>query len=76
VINDAKQELRSIAERLSSIRYRMLGVQASIPASPQETSLGDLEGDLDETTELRSTIGVGIHDYLEPLIRVLLRAAE
>jgi hypothetical protein len=76
VIKGAREELRGVAGDLSSIRYRLLGVQASIPASPLEASRGDLEGDPDVATELRSAIGVGIHDYLEPLIRGVLRAAE
>jgi hypothetical protein len=76
VIEDARQELRAAAGELTTIRYRLLGVQASIPPSPLETSRGDLESDPDEVTELRSAIAVGIHDHLEPLIRNLLSAAE
>jgi hypothetical protein len=76
VIEGAKEEMRAVAGELKTIRYRLLGVQASIPPSPQETSEGDLEGETDPATELRSLIGIGIQDHLEPLIRGLLTAAE
>jgi hypothetical protein len=75
VIEDARKALQAVAEELAAIRYRLLGVQASIPPSPGETSEGDLEEDPGVATELRSAIGTGVHDSLEPLIRNLLRAA-
>jgi hypothetical protein len=76
VIKGAQEELRRAAEELMAIRYRLLGVQASIPPSPSERSTEDLhEGAADVATELRSVIGVAIHDSLEPLIQNLLAAA-
>jgi hypothetical protein len=77
VIKGAREELGRIAGELIAIRYRLLGVQASIPPSPYERSPEDLgEGAADVATELRSVIGIGIHDSLEPLIQDLLAAAE
>jgi hypothetical protein len=53
VVGAARQELQAAAEDLKSIRYRMLGVHASIPPTSQETSKGDLDGKMDVETELR-----------------------
>ena len=76
VIEDARKAMRSAAEELKSIRYRMLGVRGSIPPSPQEASKGDLEGEMDVATELRNVIACGIQDGLDPLIDDWLNAAN
>ena len=76
MIEGAREEMRAVAGELKTIRYRLLGVQASIPPSPLEMSEGDLEEDPDPATELRSLIGIGIQDHLDPLIQELLTAAE
>ena len=75
-IEGAKNEMRAVAGELTTIRGRLLSVQASIPPSPEELSFKDLEDEPDAATELRSVIGIGIQDYLEPLIRDLLTAAD
>jgi hypothetical protein len=76
VIEGARKEFRAAAADLTSIRYRLLGVHASIPPSPQEKSKGDLEGDPDVETEFRNVIACGIPDCLDPFIDDLLTAAE
>ena len=76
MIEGARKEMRAAAGDLKSIRYRLLGVQASIPPSAQETSPGDLEGEPDAETEIRSVIANGIQNCLDPLIADLLTAAE
>jgi len=76
VIEGAREELRAAARDLKSIRYRMLGVHASLPPSSQETSKGDLEGEMDVETELRNVIACGIQDGLDPLIDDWLNAAN
>jgi hypothetical protein len=76
VIAGARQEFRAAAGDLKSIRYRMLGVHASIPPSSQETSKGDLEGEMDVETEFRNVIACGIQDGLDPLIDDWLNAAS
>jgi len=76
VIESERQEVRAAARDLTAIRYRLLGVQASIPPSAQETSREDLEGDRDVETEMRSVIANGIQNCLDPLIADLLAAAE
>ncbi len=68
--------MRASAGDLQSIRYRLLGVQASVPPSAQEISQGDLEGEPDVETEIRSVIANGIRNCLDPLIDDLLAAAD
>jgi len=75
VIEGARKELRAAARDLTAIRYRLLGVQASIPPSAQEISRGDLEGEPDVETELRTVIANVIQNCLDPLINDLLAAA-
>jgi len=76
MIEDARKEMRSAAEDLQSIRYRMLGVHRSIPPSPREISKGDLEGEMDVETEIRNVIACGIQDGLDPLIDDWLSVAS
>jgi hypothetical protein len=68
VIEGARKEFRAVVGDLKSIRDRLLGVQASIPPSAQETSLKDLEGEPDAETELRTVIANGLENCLNPLI--------
>jgi hypothetical protein len=70
----ARQELGPLIEGLRAIRYRLVGLQASIPPTRQETSPEDLEGELDAATEIRAILGNALHD-LDPLIRDLIAAA-
>lgn len=76
VIEGARREFRAAVGDLKSIRYRMLGVHASIPPTSQETSRGDLEGEMDVETEFRNVIACGIQDGLDPLIDDWLNAAS
>jgi hypothetical protein len=71
----ARQELGPLIEGLRAIRYRLVGLQASIPPTRQETSTEDLEGELDAATEIRALLGNALHDRLDPLIRDLIAAA-
>jgi hypothetical protein len=76
VIEGARKALRAVAGGLATFRYLLVGVQASIPPSAKETSRGDLEGDLDVATEMRTVIANGIQDRLDSLIDDLLTVAE
>lgn len=76
VIEDARKAMRAAAGDLTSIRYRLLGVHASIPPASQETSKEDLEGEIVVETELRTVIAIGIRDCLDPLINDIATAAE
>ncbi|MBW8875682.1 MAG: hypothetical protein JF614_12025 [Acidobacteria bacterium] len=76
MIKGARKEMWAVAGDLTSIRYRLLGVQASVPPSAQETSQGDLDGEPDVETEIRTVIANGIQSCLDPLIDDLLAAAD
>jgi hypothetical protein len=73
---EARKALRAAGADLTAIRHRLVGIQASIPPSVQETSRGDLEGDMDVATEMRTVIANGIPECLDPLIDDILTAAE
>jgi hypothetical protein len=68
----ARAELRKVMEDLDSLRYRLLGVRASIPASPLEAGPGredDLpEESTDEATDLRSGIANVLNDRIDPAL--------
>lgn len=74
-MDPAKAQLRRVVEDLRAVRYRLLGIQASIRPTRQETSLEDLEGEPDAPTEIRAVIAHALHDRLDPLIRDLMAAA-
>ncbi|HSS76991.1 MAG TPA: hypothetical protein VLV54_09620 [Thermoanaerobaculia bacterium] len=76
VIESARKALRAVGADLTAIRHRLVGVQASIPPSVQETARGDLEGDMDVATEMRTVIANDLQDCLDPLIDHLLTVAE
>jgi hypothetical protein len=76
VIEGVKDEMRAAIQDLKSIRFRLLGVKASIPPTAQETSPGDLEGDPDVETELRTVIDNGIQNCLDSLIDDFEAAVE
>ncbi len=76
VIAGAREELRAVVRDLKSIRYRLLGVKASIPPTAQETSREDLDGDPEVEPEMRTVIANGILNCLDPFIDDLGTAAE
>jgi hypothetical protein len=76
VIEGAKHEMRSAGRDLLSIRYRLLGVRASILPTSEEISKGDLTGDLDVETKLRIVIDCNVQDHLDPLIEGILKGAS
>jgi len=65
-LRKAQTEIVGIAENLSAIKYRLLGVQASLPAGTAEIDPLVETDSLDEATELRTTIACLIKDHLEP----------
>jgi hypothetical protein len=71
----ARKQLGRVSETLQAIRYQLIGIQASIPPSRQETSPEDLESDPDAPTEIRSILANAVQDSLDPLIRDLDTAA-
>jgi len=65
-LREARTQILHIAEDLSAIRYRLLGVQASLPAGTAETDRLLETDSMDEVTELRTTIACVLRDYLQP----------
>ncbi len=70
----AQTQLRRIVKELEAIRYRLLGVHATLPAPPQDTLLAD-EEEPGVAAALRSVIECALADRLEPAIRALHAAA-
>jgi hypothetical protein len=71
----AQTQLRRIVKELEAIRYRLLGVHATLPAPPQDALLAD-EEEPGVAAALRSAIECALADRLEPAIRALHAAAE
>ena len=69
----AQTQLRRIVKELEAIRYRLLGVHATLPAPSQD--LDDDEGDAGVAPAVRSAIECALADRLEPAIRALHAAA-
>jgi hypothetical protein len=69
----AQTQLRRIVKELEAIRYRLLGVHATLPAPSRD--LEDEEGDAGVAAAVRSAIECALADRLEPAIRALQAAA-
>ncbi len=74
----AQKQLRAITRDLSAIRYRLLGVIASLSDGPTEEPA---EGDdgakrVDRVTEVRSVAECVLADRIRPAIDDLLAAAR
>jgi hypothetical protein len=72
----ARRQIGRLSEHLRGVRYQLIGIQASIPPTRQETSPEDLGSDPDAPTEIRSILANAVQDSLDPLIRDLETAAE
>ncbi len=74
----AQEQLRETVRELVGIRFRLLGVQASLPPGPLEVVrlLEEPAGPMDRGTELRAVIQCVLEDYLGPAIRDLGAAAD
>jgi hypothetical protein len=68
---EARAELRAVAEALRALRFRLLGVHASLPVSTREDVMLLGEEEMDFATEARSTIECVLHDFVEATIRNL-----
>jgi hypothetical protein len=73
-IEAAREQLREMACGVEAMRYRLLGVLASVPPSPSETD-PEMEVDVtDPVAQLRGNLQILISDEIEPLIQSLLDA--
>ena len=72
----ARGQLRKIAAELETIRFRLLGVQSTLPEPDAEkVRLLDVDS-LDVGAEIRTLIGCVLEDRLGPAIRDLQAAAS
>jgi len=70
-VEAARAEIRKIARKLKPLKFRLLGVAASLPPSPAETSpLLDVEP-TDLRTKIRSVVECVVNDSFDPAIRDL-----
>jgi hypothetical protein len=71
-----REELRAVLTALQESRRSLAGVRAAIRPSSQETAKYDVNGPIDEATEMRAAIELALRDNLDPMIRALLAAIE
>lgn len=71
----ARAQLREIAAALETLRFRLLGVQASLPPSSLEETPALETDEMDAPTEIRTTIGCVLEDRIGPAIRALQEAS-
>ena len=74
-VEQAKTRLRRVVETLQAIRSQLVGLQAGIPPSGEETSREDLEEEPDAQTAIRAALAMALRDRLDPLIEELGAAA-
>ena len=70
-IEVARMQLRDIVHDLDAIKYRLLGVQASLPPGAEELDRFREVDAPDAVTILRTAIACVLKDYLAPLIHDL-----
>jgi hypothetical protein len=68
---ETRAEISAVAEALRTLRFRLLGVRASLPVSTHEEAILEGEEEMDFATEVRSTIECVLHDFVEATIRHL-----
>lgn len=74
---EARAEVRRIVEALESIRWRLLGVQFSLPEPIGETvRLQEVADELGPAAELRTVIQCVLNDSLRPAIEDLWEVAD
>ncbi len=73
---DAQRQVRAIAAELEALRFRLLGVRASLRVPPMEAVMLAGEMDMDVATEVRSVIECVVNDCIDSAIRDLQAAAD
>jgi hypothetical protein len=68
-LDTVRHQVCAIVDELTALRFRLIGVQASLPPSPEETSEADLDREPDLPTDLRAVLANGLLNCLDPLIR-------
>ena len=70
-LREQREKLKLAEQKLDEVRVLLLEVQGSVPVSPAESSLEDLEEPVNPAAELRALIECAVRDGLEPLMRML-----
>jgi hypothetical protein len=65
----AEAQLREIADALEALRFRLLGVQASLPPSCLERDPLQEQDEMDTATEIRAVVGCVLEDGSSPRSR-------
>lgn len=73
----ARRELRSTAREIAALRYRLLGILASLPPRQDEVVAEvDMGSACDASTEMRLAVQCVLRDHLEPAIASLRTAVR
>lgn len=72
----ARAQLLEIERELGAIRFRLLGVHASLPPAPAELARDMEMEEMDPATQLRAVIEAVLQDRIEPAIRDLQAAGS
>jgi len=65
-LQDARVQVMSIVQQLHAIKYRLVGVYASLPAGIEELDRLVETDQPDDATELRTLVACVLSDYVEP----------
>jgi hypothetical protein len=72
---EARSQLGEVARDLEAVRFRLRGVEASLPPAPLET-IDLLEEEMDARSELRAVIQHVVTELVAPAVQALRTAAE
>jgi hypothetical protein len=67
----AQEQIRDIVRELEGTRYRLLGVEATLPPGPVELAPLLENEEMDARTEIRAAIQHTLRELIEPAIRNL-----
>jgi hypothetical protein len=71
----AQEQVREIVRELKALSCRLQEVHSSVPASPEELNLRDLE-EMEPVTDLRTAIEGVLRDAIQPAIEDLERRVQ
>ena len=72
---DARAQLLEIERQLEAIRFRLLGVQASLPPAPMELLPLLEEESMHAAAQIRAVVQCVLRDSIEPAIQDLREVA-
>jgi hypothetical protein len=68
-VDAVQEQLRDIVRDFEALKFRLLGVLASVPVSPEETTVRLMDAELaDPGAEIRTIIECVLHDSIDPAI--------